>query len=222
VKRDLRRVLAKRLGQQLATKGFSPHGVHFVRQHAQTTDRFTVLCTDAKPGYWVKPHVALRIERVERIFHQTSGFSPEHQDTVTLGGSVGDILGGNMSDARFLLESDGQLDSLVATLLGLFHTVALPYYQRWSSLHAIDAELNDDPTVRSPHRGGPPLWRCSTGIIVAKLVQRPDYGALAQYYADVMRRVSNGFYYAQYQALLASLESVEPTEPPPAPPIPPQ
>jgi hypothetical protein len=212
VKPNLKRALLEHLAQQLAAEGFSPHGGHFVRQHAQTTDRFTVLCKDAKPGYWVEPHVSLRVEQVERIFHQTSGFEPQHQDTATLGGSVGDILGGNTSDARFLLESSGQLDTVVARLMELFQTVALPYYQRWSSLYAIDAELNDHPAVRSPHRGGPPLWRCSTGLIVAKLVQRQEYGALAQYYADVMRRVSNGFYYARYQALIASLESVEPND----------
>ena len=58
------------------------------------------------------------------------------------------------------------------------------------------------------HRGL--AWfRCSTGIIVAKLVGRPDYEQLAAFYLDVMTRDNKGFYLKRFQPLLKSLESVE-------------
>lgn len=209
----MRRALFDVLVPRFAALGFRWEAGRdrFVREHAETTDLFPLICTDAKPGWWVQQVVAIRIEMVEQIFHQTSGFGGQDQTgTATLGASVGTILGGKNLDGRLLLEREDQVEPVATEIMATFSNVALPYYARWSSLRAIDAELNDDPTVRSPHRGGPPLWRCSTGIIVAKLVGRSDYDALAAYYTDVMTRVSNGFYLKQYLALLESLRSVEP------------
>ena len=76
-------------------------------------------------------------------------------------------------------------------------------------MQAIDAELNDDPSKKTPHRSL--AWfRCSTGIIVARLVGRADYEKLAEFYTEVMTQDNKGFYLTRFQNLLRSLESAEP------------
>ena len=90
----------------------------------------------------------------------------------------------------------------------VFRTFALPYFEKFVSLAAIDAELNDKPTERTPNRGSPWL-RCSTGLIVAKLVGRPNYQELIDIYTEVVSGNAKGFYLKRFQALVQSLEAVE-------------
>ena len=93
----------------------------------------------------------------------------------------------------------------------IFLEVAVPYFERWASLEAIDIELNEDPTKRTVHKAL--AWfRCSTGIIVAKLVGRTDFDRLAASYLDIMREDNKGFYLKRFEVLLKSLETVEPME----------
>jgi len=93
-------------------------------------------------------------------------------------------------------------------IASVFREFAFPYFERWGDLVAIDVELNDKPAERTPHRGIP--WeRCSKGIIVARLVGRPNYDQLAVFYTEVMTQNSKGFYLKRFQALVKSLRSVD-------------
>jgi hypothetical protein len=182
----------------------------FVRRRGEVTDLFQLVCLDGKPGYRIQPNTGVRIERIEELFHQTSGFEPKYQkDTPTMGSSVGILLNGDSRTCEFLLESEAEVAFVAEKIVGVFREFALPYFERWGSLQAIDAELNDKPAERTPQRAL--AWfRCSTGIIVARLLGRHDYEQLAAFYTDVMTRDNKGFYLKRFQALLKSLESVEP------------
>ena len=182
----------------------------FIRRHDGISDWFYLVCPNAKPGHWVKPAVGVRIERVEQIYHQTSMFQKKYQSgTPTMGTMVGILLGGDSLSCRFLLRSKSDIPGIVEKIIPLFREVALPYFERWSSLSAIDAELNDKPGKRTPH-SALAISRCSTGIIVAKLVGRPDYERLAAFYTDVITKDNKGFYLKWFLPLLKSLESVAP------------
>jgi hypothetical protein len=95
-----------------------------------------------------------------------------------------------------------------AKLLEVFQRIAQLYFERWSSLRAIDAELNTNPTA--PTKLRPLTWqRCSTGIIVARLVGRPNYEQLATVYTSEMKD-RDRFYLKYFLPLLDSLQTVEP------------
>jgi hypothetical protein len=179
----------------------------FIRRRDGIVDVFQLVCKDGKIGYRIQPNLGIRIDRVEKIFHQTSGFRPEHMDgTSTMGAPIGTLLGGSARDCEILLESKSEIASVTEKIMRLFHDVALPYFERWSSLAAIDAELNNNPSHKTLHRGL--AWfRCSTGIIVAKLIGRPDYEQLARFYTEVMSQDNKGFYLKRFEALLKALES---------------
>src|SRR5690606_21272559 len=75
----------------------------------------------------------------------------------------------------------------------------------YSSLEAMDHLLNDRPSETMAHcRYGLP--RESRGLIVAKLVGRPDYDVLKDYYRSRIAKISGGFYVTQFEALIALLE----------------
>jgi hypothetical protein len=198
--------------RQLIGHGFVLNAVrdNFVRRHDGITDIFQLTCLDAKPGYRILPGVAVRIERVENIFHETSGFERKYQkDTPTMGTRMGSLLTGSPRACEFLLESESEIASVTEMIVGVFREFAPPYFEKWGSLAAIDAELNDKPGERM-HNRALAWFRCSTGIIVAKLVGRHNYGELVAFYTDVMTRDNKGFYLKRFQALVKSLESVEP------------
>jgi hypothetical protein len=200
------------LSPELTNQGFSLKRAKdtFVRRRGDLTDMFQLVCLDEKPGYRVQPNVAVRLERVESIFHLTSGFEAKYQkDTPTMGNSIGIFLTGDSRSCEFRLASEREVVALSQKVAGVFREFALPYFDRWGSLAAIDAELNDRPSEPTRHRAL--AWfRCSTGIIVAKLVGRPDFDQLAALYTDVMTRDNRGFYLPRFQELVKSLESTEP------------
>ena len=181
----------------------------FVRRYEGITEILYVTCTNAKPGHWVTPGVGLRFETVEEIFHRTSGWDPKLQnDTNTVGTQVGVLIDGKGTSCRFLLESDSEIASVTEKVVGIFRKVALPYFAQFGSLAAIDTELNDHPAERSVN-SSLAWFRCSRGLIVAKLTGRPDYEQLATFYLDVMTRDNKGFYLKRFEALVESLKSVE-------------
>jgi hypothetical protein len=151
----------------------------------------------------------VRVEQVESIFHQTSGFESKHQkETPTMGSSIGILQSGDSRSCELVLESDSQIALVAEKIADVFREFALPYFERWGSLAAIDAELNGKPAERTHQR--PLAWqKCSTGIIVAKLVGRTDYSQLVAVYTEVMTQDNKGFYFKRFQALVKSLESVE-------------
>ena len=106
------------------------------------------------------------------------------------------------------LPSQSALAPVSAKLVEVFERIALLYVQRWSSLRAIDAELNTNPTRPTklrPNRGE----SCRTGIIVARLVGRPDYEQLATTYTSEMKDHAR-FDLQYFLPLLESLQTVEP------------
>ncbi|QPF82525.1 hypothetical protein IC762_22535 [Bradyrhizobium genosp. L] len=158
----------------------------------------------------------MRIERVETIFHQTSGFEAKYQkDTPTIGSSIGMLTAENNRACEFLMENESELSSAVDGIVDIFERFALPYFETFGTVPAIDKELNFSPATPTPHRGSSWL-RCATGAIVARLNGRPDYYELVHAYAEQMRRLSKGFYSGRFEALLQSLETVQPDELPPA------
>jgi hypothetical protein len=211
MKSELKSALFTSLRSDMAKNGFSLKAANgrFVRRRGEITEMFQLVCLDAKPGYRIQPNVGIRIEQVENIFHQISGFESKFQkDTPTIGSSVGIYLTGDSRACEFLLESQSEVAVVAERIIGIFQEFALPYFERLGSIQSIDAELNDKPAERTHHRALA-FFRCSTGIIVAKLAGRPNYDELASLYADVMTRDNNGFYFKRFEELLTLLKTIE-------------
>jgi hypothetical protein len=218
--RQLRSALLESIKARVSDDGFVHHKpTHsFRRQRGAAVDKFQLVCLDAKPGWLIQPNVGVRIESVEAIFHQTSGFEAKYQgDTPTIGTWVGYLPKHDLpASGTYLFEvpvkSHADLPGASTHILRIFRDIALPYFEKYHSLGAIDLELNSSPRERTGNRGVPWL-RCSTGAIVAKLVGRPDYRSLVDNYTEILKEANGGFYLPPFAALLKSLESVQPAAP---------
>ena len=105
---------------------------------------------------------------------------------------VGSIKGGSNRNCEVRVNSEDDVPQAADALLQVFHDFAEPYFERFSALSTIDSELNEKPREETPNRIVPWLW-CATGSIVARLVDRPNYGDLAEVYLDTMRTSNKGF-----------------------------
>jgi hypothetical protein len=208
--RELQTELLAVLSPALASRGFVwKSGLSsYVRSADGISHGYMIVFKDAKPGVLIEPNVGVRIDEVERIFHHTSGFDPKfHRGTTTMGASVGQLIANSTRACQFELRSSAELPGTALHILDVFEAHALPYFARWDSLEAIDAELNEDPLRKSPHRALSSL-RCATGLIVARLLGRTNYAELSAQYTTVMTNDSKGFYLKEFLALLDSLESI--------------
>jgi len=182
----------------------------FYRRYNGIVEVFQLVCLDGQSGWRIQPNVGIRIDCVEEIFHRTSGFDLKYQkDTPTIGNAIGAMVSGDNRACEYLLEKRSEVVSVTEKIVRVFHAFALPYFARFNSLAAIDAELNDKPTERTPQRVVPWL-RCATGVIVAKLTGRINYNQLVEIYTDVMSNSEKGFYFGRFQALVKSLEEKSP------------
>lgn len=186
----------------------------FRRQHDGVTDMFQLIFLDNKiddkPGWRIKLSIAVRVEKVEEIFHQTSSFDQKYQsDTATIGSSLNYLTGISRDDSEFPVNSIDEVPLVCSLILDAFSNFALFYFKRFDVLAEIDRELNTKPLEYNSNRGVP-YFRCTTGLIVAKLVGRADYEYLVEVYTEIMRTSDKGFYLKRFQALVDSLAALTP------------
>lgn len=89
--------------------------------------------------------------------------------------------------------------------------MAVPYFETYDSLEAIDKALNEHPEEPCVHmlneRG-----RCSRGLVVAKLVKRPNYDELLRIYDEKVLRLGPVTYKKYFRPLVEDLEQLRDVE----------
>lgn len=205
--RDFKSAIVQAVAPELVSSGFALNSAsdRFVRRPSKGVAHFYhLLINESQPFARLDIHLAVRLDIVETIFHRTSGFEKRFQPgTPTMGGAL-DAIARNPDFKMLLDEEHGpqRARSLLVT------PTMLQFYEDWfsrfSKIENIDTELNEDPFRESPNRPTPWL-RCSTGIIVAWMLKRPDYGRLATIYREMLRSFSDGFYLPRFETLLNDL-----------------
>ncbi|MEQ8573823.1 MAG: hypothetical protein RIB63_07165 [Fulvivirga sp.] len=197
-----------KLGEKLMPYGFKlkKSTGEFTKKTINGWHRYLVLFYD-KDGYEINTSVGIRINKVEDIYHRTSGFEKKyHKGTSTIGCFVEDYLK-EYDNYRFSVNKEGDLKNVVAVLLEIFEKVALPYFDKYDNLELIDKLLNSDPNEQTVHKGNTAM-RAHIGIIVARLVGNVKYPELVESYHDIIGRTNKGFYKSEYEALVKDLENL--------------
>lgn len=157
----------------------------------------------------VVPGVMVRIDVIEDIYHRTSGVEAAGQRyTWTIGTTVAGLRGVPSRDVRLEFATDAEREQVVHSLATMMKTVALPYFEAYSSVEAIDQLLNEktqDPKVEA---GGRP-HRFFIGLIAGCLMKRRDMKALVSEYERLVGGLDNGFYLPHFFRLVADLRSRE-------------
>jgi len=136
-------------------------------------------------GLRISPSVGVRFEEVEKIFHRTSGYERAQQkESTTVGIDLWRVFG--RDQYQVALKDEADLATATSRIVAIFREKAEPFFAQFSTLAAVDSAINDQPSADCVHRDSTSL-RCSTGLIVAKLLGRNDYDQLASIYLDIVR-----------------------------------
>lgn len=157
--------------------------------------------------YVVQPGIRMRIDEMEKIFHRTSGFEKKYQSGHTIGISLMSYVRDH-KQFRYDLGDVDQVPLVASQIESAFDTVAAPWFEKYSTVAALDALLNTEPDKLSIYYLAEWL-RCAFGLIAARLNQRPDYEELAVTYSKAMKRISKGFYSDRFEALVRDIEDDE-------------
>ncbi|MDH6125482.1 hypothetical protein [Kitasatospora sp. GP82] len=198
------RDLVSALAPVLEARGFvwSPRRSAFRRRTDGVQHLLQLVFVDYAPVVEVGIELAVRHDAVESVFHRTSGIDKRYQaGTSTIGGDFAEVTG--IPSARIEIAPPGDVGEAVRRLISTVEP-AERYFARFSDLAEVDRELNSHPECRTPNRPMPWL-RCSTGLIVARLVGRPDYGLLLAAYREQMATVNDSFYLARFTRLARDL-----------------
>lgn len=157
----------------------------------------------------VEPSVGVRFHAVEDIFNRTSGIRQEYQsESPTVGCSVRRI----SEISKLMVSGREDIVPVSRLLVDLLGEVVLPYFEQYSNLEAVDRALNDRPEQHTPHRLQGWL-RAATGLIVARVLRRPNYAALVEEYRDQVTRSDRGFYLPKLESLIEDLDKQNPSFP---------
>jgi hypothetical protein len=210
--KDARKKVLALLKLRMADYGYRlrPREDLFWRTQNDFTNQWQARFLSGARGVEVDPEMGIRSEAIERIFHQTSSFAPEHHaGTSTIGGSLANLEALPIATYRCPVTSDDDVLPTVERLMVLFEGKAQAYFARYGSLQAIDQLLNDRPSEPVPGCGFG-LPRETRGLIVARLVGRANYLEILTFYRARLAKLNIGSYLAQFDALATSLSSVEP------------
>ncbi|WP_194973046.1 hypothetical protein [Aquiflexum lacus] len=176
----------------------------FVKKSKDGWFKYSLLFLIRDEGWEINPTISLRINLVEEIYHTVSGFEKKYQKgTPTLGTSVENYINDGQ-EYRFRLVNENQINKVVSGLTDLFKKVALPFYQRYSSIEALDKVLNENPSDSSLTGA---IFKGAKGLILAKLTKRSDYPDLVKVYTSHYEQLADGFYLKDFEKLILKLDS---------------
>lgn len=165
---------------------------------------FTVL-SRSEQSVLIRPQMAIRVEAIENIINKlvptASWVNPKH--TVTMGEELGRIAG-DAHRWEALLQSDKDLDAATSTVLEAFEKQAVPLFEKFNNLQAIDDHINGNPSEpaqlcrHTQHRS-------QAGIVLARLLKRQDIPELIKIYGDDLKRIRLSFY-EDFEKFLVALD----------------
>ena len=191
-----------------------PHGFelekstgHFVSKTELGSARFWPIFMDAKPGWRIGLDIGVRVDQVENALGRHSGILPQASTkrSCTVGASVQSVGGCDRQTIEAIVKPGDDPEDAVPTAVDAFVACAQPWSAGFSDLQDFDTFLNTDPF--KPRSGaGLPVLRFARGLIVARLVGRPDYEALRQSYVDDLASRDGGFYLGSFMPLVEHLQ----------------
>ncbi len=189
--------LFKSLGFQVNKSG------EYFKKNKDGLCSFHLVFLTRDEGWEINPTMAIRVDLIEDIFHKTSNFEEKFKKgTPTIGISIEKYLNNN-KNYRFNLIKESQIDTITQELYSLFKDIALPFFDKFSSLEALDRALNtnlDDTSLTGS------IFKGSKALIVAKLVNREDYKMIRDFYLSYYTSFSGGFYLPEFKELVALLD----------------
>ncbi len=196
--------LFARVGRELSPMGFKlvKSRRRFERRRGPVADAFTLTLLRASAGTRIQPGVNIRYEELDRIYHQVSGARPAdrvHHAAISFG--IATVFG-DRARYEVMLAGLNRVDDAGTALMRIFEDVALPFFDRHSTIADVDRLYNEDPSSSlARHYLLHHFARCAYATIAAKLVGNPRYDEITRIYAAFLQEVGGGYRATDYEKL---------------------
>lgn len=165
---------------------------------------FIVIFKDYPDGYEVYVSIGIRNDKVENIFHLTSGFEVKYQKyTPTIGVFISEYE--TTKNHRYQLHLPDDIPVVVNNLIDDYSGIADKYYKDFDDVIVMDKLLNDSPAQYCVHKPAMPL-KAQTGLILAKLSGRKNYVEVEKIYKSILEEMDDGFYLQYFNPLSINLK----------------
>jgi len=89
----------------------------------------------------------------------------------------------NFGEIRWSVETYSDIDTILPMISNAIDIIALPYFNKYSSIETIEGILNDTSNILTKHCMLNPL-RFIHGLIAAKLTNNPKFSELKEFYIN--------------------------------------
>jgi len=193
---DIKNYILETFGTKIKIDGFA---------YKKTDNEFVLIDGDYKfiinieltawsTSYQLNVKVIISQKQIEDILESILG---KQRHRITLGQSMLERLyyspdgrkNGKGDSLAIWITKDTDVFQLDQVLESYYQNIAKPYFKLFSKLEAFDDYMNKPPFEYPPaYVGGMYNNRCMKGLIVAKLVNNPEYGKLITIYNDEIKK----------------------------------
>ena len=163
----------------------------FEKKEDDYTSIFNILQTAWSNHISISIRLNISQKQIENIYEKIVGKSHK----LSIGNTIDRIYASPdgrkvvNGDLTINIYFDDDVEASVESLENYYNTIAKPYFEKYQTLNAIDDIMNHPPFEHNPaHVGGSFDKRCMKGLIVARLVNNPEYEALVNTYDEAIKR----------------------------------
>ncbi len=205
-KAETQRELRKKSEASFKSRGFRFVGAReaYTRKFRLGEQRYFLRLVSSGSDWLVEPSVAVRFKEVEDIFHRTSGVPKSMQsDSATLWIGMEGLSGLPREECVPRISGIADVMKAVGTVEDLFAEHGESYLSEHQALEDVDRVLNLNPNEPTLHCAPP--RRSGYGVIVAMLLNRGDFEALAKDHRNRVALIDRGFHLDWFDLLLNDL-----------------
>jgi len=175
----------------------------FVHKNKEGWFKFQLIFLERDDNWEINLGMLIRINKVENIYHKGSYFEPKyHKTTPTLGITVEDYINDG-NDYRFDLVKLEDIETCFHGIIKLFKEVAVSFFEKYRNIEEIEHAINvrEGSSMFSGIK-----YEGNLGIILAKLVNNPDYEYFKAKYLKYYKEHYDGFYLDEFENILKVIE----------------
>jgi hypothetical protein len=155
--------------------------------------RFNMVLTAWSASYSITVRLWITQKKIEHIYESILGkshgltFSQDMIERIYY--SEDGRKNGKGDDLTISLIIDEDIYPAIDMLKNYYHNIAKPYFEKFKTIEAFDDFINSPPFEYSPaYVGSYTNERCMKGLIVAKLVNNPNYEKLVTIYDELIKK----------------------------------
>ncbi len=183
---EIKKQIIKGLEQILKPEAFV--WIEALSQFRKITDfgfiNMPISFSDYPDALIVEGHFGLRVDVIENMAYPfTNGIKGFQPESHTLIASIGRLKGKRFE--RYTLTSPSETKVVLASLEAAYRELAIPFWKEYQELSALYQLFNYN---REDQLGLVSNWNyaCLRGIVVAKILNRPDLPQLLQKHRDAL------------------------------------